>query len=126
MFKNGWWEDAYPSSYPPGPAPGHKLQKLSKESGIFQSLGTISFVIFTKKQSQKGHGTMAEVKFGGKLKHKGNSLSESGFVLCIAPPSLSRDRRIKMKKRRPTNDVSLVNWSKYVSPEVQFWITRPP
>ena len=25
-------------------------------------------------------------------------LSESGFVLCIAPPPLSRDRRIKMKK----------------------------
>ena len=25
-------------------------------------------------------------------------LSESGFVLHIAPPSLSRDRRIKMKK----------------------------
>ena len=25
-------------------------------------------------------------------------LSESGFVLCIAPLSLSRDRRIKMKK----------------------------
>ena len=25
-------------------------------------------------------------------------LSESGFVLRIAPPSLSRDRRIKMKK----------------------------
>ena len=25
-------------------------------------------------------------------------ISESGFVLCIAPPSLSRDRRIKIKK----------------------------
>ena len=26
VFENGWWEDAYPSSYPPGSAPGHKLQ----------------------------------------------------------------------------------------------------
>ena len=39
-------EDAYRSSYPPGSAPGHKLQKPSKESGIFQSLGTINFVLF--------------------------------------------------------------------------------
>ena len=38
----------------PESTPGHKLQKPSKESGIFQSLGTISFVFsFTKKQSQK-------------------------------------------------------------------------
>ena len=38
IFENGWWEDAYPSSYPSGFAPGHKLQKPPKESGIFQSL----------------------------------------------------------------------------------------
>ena len=31
---------------PPGSAPGHKLQKSSKETGIFQSLGIISFVLF--------------------------------------------------------------------------------
>ena len=42
IFENGWWEDAYPSSYPSG----HKLQKTSKESGMFQSLGTISFAFF--------------------------------------------------------------------------------
>ena len=46
IFENGWWEDAYPSSYLCGFAPGHKLQKPSKESGIFQSLGTINFVLF--------------------------------------------------------------------------------
>ena len=45
-FKNGWWKDAYPSSYLLGSAPGHKLQKPSKESGKFHSLGTIDFVIF--------------------------------------------------------------------------------
>ena len=33
----------------PGSAPGHKLQKLSKEFGMFQSLGTISFVLFLLK-----------------------------------------------------------------------------
>ena len=46
IFENGWWEDAYPSSYPSGFAPNYKLQKPLKESsGIFQSLGTISIVL---------------------------------------------------------------------------------
>ena len=30
----------------PGSAPGHKLQRPSNESGIFQSLGTIGIVHF--------------------------------------------------------------------------------
>ena len=38
--------DAYPSFYPFESAPGYKLQKPSKESGILQSLGTINFVLF--------------------------------------------------------------------------------
>ena len=46
IFENGWWEDTYSSSYPPESAPGHKLQKPLKESGIFQSLETINFVLF--------------------------------------------------------------------------------
>ena len=55
FFENDWWEDAYPSSYPSG----HKVGKPSKKSGLFQSLGTISFTLFTKRQSQKGgHGPM--------------------------------------------------------------------
>ena len=29
----------------PGSAPGHKLQKPSKESGKYQSLGTINFIL---------------------------------------------------------------------------------
>ena len=42
--------NAYPSSHPPGSAPSHELQNPSKESGIFQSLGTIcSFLIEGKK-----------------------------------------------------------------------------
>ena len=40
-----------------GLATGHKLQKPSKESGIFQSLGTISFVLFLLKgRVKKGEG----------------------------------------------------------------------
>ena len=30
----------------PHPASGHKLQKPSKESGLFQSLGTIRLILF--------------------------------------------------------------------------------
>ena len=37
-------------------------------------------------------------KFKRKTWKQRQLLSESGFVLRIAPPSLSRDRRIKMKK----------------------------
>ena len=38
--------DTYPSLHLPRDAPGHKLQIPSKQSGIFQSLGTIDFVIY--------------------------------------------------------------------------------
>ena len=51
MFENGWWEDAYFSSYPYGFAAGHKLQKPSKESSIFQTLDTISLVKILKETS---------------------------------------------------------------------------
>ena len=39
-----------------------------------------------------------EAKFKRKTRKQRQLLSESEFVLCIAPPSLSRFRRIKMKK----------------------------
>ena len=41
---------------PPRSAPGHKLQKSSKESGIFQSLGTINFVNSLLKDKVKNRG----------------------------------------------------------------------
>ena len=47
-------------------APGHKLQKPSKESGLFQSLGTINFVLFLLKGGVKrggGQGTMPPPKY---------------------------------------------------------------
>ena len=59
IFENGCWEDAYSSSYPSGCALGHKLQKPSNESGLFQSLthlGTNSIVFFAKRQNRKGGG----------------------------------------------------------------------
>ena len=40
----------------------------------------------------------SETKFQRKTRKQGQLLSESEFVLCIAPPSLSRDTRIKLKK----------------------------
>ena len=49
-----------PHPTPLGSAPGHKLQKPSKESGMFQSLGTISFVLFLLKGRVKKGGSMAQ------------------------------------------------------------------
>ena len=46
-----------------------------------------------KQQSKK-----VRRKFKRKTWKQRQLLSESGFVLRIGPPSLSRDRRIKMKK----------------------------
>ena len=40
----------------------------------------------------------SEATLKRKIRKQRQLLSESGFVLCIAPPSLFRDRRIKMKK----------------------------
>ena len=40
----------------PRSAPGHTLQKPSKESGIFQSHGTINFVDFLLKDKVKRRG----------------------------------------------------------------------
>ena len=37
-------------------APGHKLQKQSKESGLFQSLGTINFFFLLKGGVKRGGG----------------------------------------------------------------------
>ena len=42
----GCTPDSLPLILIAGSASGLKLQKVSKESGIFQSLGTISFVLF--------------------------------------------------------------------------------
>ena len=41
---------------PPESAPGHTLQKPSKESGTFQSLGTISCSCLLKDKVKRGGG----------------------------------------------------------------------
>ena len=48
---------------------------------------------FNKQQIKE-----AEAKFNRKTRKQRQLLSESGFVLSIAPPPLSRDKRMKMKK----------------------------
>ena len=45
-----------PHPTPSRSAPDHKLQKSSKESGIFQSHGTINFVNFLLKDKVKRRG----------------------------------------------------------------------
>ena len=52
-------------------------------------------------------------KVGGQKQRQ--LLSDSGFVLNIAPPPLSRDRRIKMKK---------INQSNHLAPLVLFFFTK--
>ena len=47
-------------------------------------------------------------KFKRKTWKQRQLLSESGFVLRIAPPSLSRDRRIKMKKSKSKSKSNLL------------------
>ena len=42
----GRMHTTYPTPLDPTLVNGHKLQQPSKESGVFQSLGTINFVCF--------------------------------------------------------------------------------
>ena len=62
-FENGWKEDAYPSSYPPGSAPGHKvvLDKNHQNSlAYFSHLAPLILFFSTKRQIQKGEKGMAQ------------------------------------------------------------------
>ena len=57
-FRNGWWESAYPSSYPL--AISHRNHQ--KSLAYFSHLAPLALFFFTKRRSQKGggeHGTMA-------------------------------------------------------------------
>ena len=57
IFENGWWEDAYPSPYPSEFAPGHQ-----NNLACFSHLAPLALFFFTKKQSQRGHDTMAPLQ----------------------------------------------------------------
>ena len=51
VFENGWWEDAYPSSFPPLVICCRNHQKSLV---YFSHLAPLFLFFFTKKQSQKG------------------------------------------------------------------------
>ena len=57
-----------------------------------------TILISTRWNLSSSKSKKSEAKFKRKLGNKMELLSESGFVVRVAPPSLSRDRRIKMKK----------------------------
>ena len=61
-------------------------------------------LVESNKQQIKEVGSKIQVE----TRTQRQLLSESGFVLRIAPPSLSRDRRIKLKKsiNQKVNDVT--------------------
>ena len=56
----------------------------------------------------------SEAKFERKNQTHGQLLSESGFVPCIAPPSLSHDRRIKIKKSSSSRTVELFENAQHI------------
>ena len=62
-----------PHPTPPGSLPGHKLQKLSRESDIFRSFGTINFFFLLKSRVKKnggGHGTTPSPTYAPALGHQ--------------------------------------------------------
>ena len=48
-----------PLILPPGSVPGHKLQKPSKESGLFLSLSTINFVLLNGRVEREAMASPA-------------------------------------------------------------------
>ena len=56
----------------------------------------------------------SQQNFKRKTRKQGQLLSESGFVLCIAPASLSRGRRIKMKKPSSSRTVELFENAQHI------------
>ena len=54
IFENGWWEDAYSSSYPWVPPWPWATENHQKSQAYFSHLAPLVLIFFTKKQSQKG------------------------------------------------------------------------
>ena len=48
-----------------------------------------------------------EVRSKTQTENSETEVTKYGSVPCVAPPSLSRDRRIKMKKSTPSRDLNL-------------------
>ena len=46
IFENGWWEHAYPSSYPSGSAPGINYRNHQKNLAYFNHLAPLGYCCF--------------------------------------------------------------------------------
>ena len=53
IFKNGWWEEAYPSFYPKEPSLAISYKNHPKSLAYFSHLAPLILLFFTKRQSQK-------------------------------------------------------------------------
>ena len=74
-----------PQFTPPGSAPSHELQKPLKESGIFQSLGTICLFLL-KGKVKRGPWRGGQAKIWGGMAPSGPPLESPlvGILLCFA------------------------------------------
>ena len=54
IFENGWWGDAYPSSYPLDPPLAISYRNHQKSVAYFSHLAPLVLFFFTERQSQKG------------------------------------------------------------------------
>ena len=64
VFENAWWEDAYPSSFPPWIRPWSYATETIKRVWyilVTWQLAPLVLFFFTKKQSQKGRGAWNNV-----------------------------------------------------------------
>ena len=91
IFENGWWKNAYPSSYPPGSAPGHKLQNRQKSLAYFSHLAPLNLFFFTKEPSQKE----GMVQCSPPTKHAAGLF----FYYWRIYPTITRKRRIAVRAR---------------------------
>ena len=56
IFKNGWWEEAYPSSYPLDPSLAISYKNHRKSLAYFSHLARLILFFFTKRQKKGGGG----------------------------------------------------------------------
>ena len=54
IFENSWWEDTYPSSYPPESTQAISYRNHEKSLAYFSYLAPLILFFFTKRQSQRG------------------------------------------------------------------------
>ena len=71
-------------------------------------------IISVRRNLTSGELKKLEAKFTRKKQKQGQLLSESEFVLCIASPSLSPVRRIKMKKSPSSRTVEMYENAQHI------------